>query len=78
MPNVIVIDNKKNKGKVCCYTEAARIIGISKADTIRAWALKAINENRNREHYRHFEVLFVDVEIIKQKKGSYYRKSGVS
>lgn len=70
MPQVIVIDNKRNKGKVCCYAEAARLIGISKADTIRSWALKAIEENRNREHYRHFEILFVDVEVIKQKKSN--------
>lgn len=74
MPNVIVIDNKHNKGKICCYTEAARRIGIAKGETIGQWALKAIEENRNREYYRHFEVIFVDIEIIKQNKGFALKK----
>lgn len=71
MPNVIVINNKKNTAKICCYAEAARQIGIAKGETISKWVLKAIEENRNREHYRHFEVVFVDIEIIKQNKGKY-------
>lgn len=73
MPNVIVIDNNHNTGKVCCYAEAARTIGIAKGSTISSWAKKALKENRNREYYRHYEVVFVYIEVVKQNKGDVKR-----
>jgi len=75
MPAYSVIDNKHNIEYRCCKEELSRIIGLS-SKQIGRLERKAKSENRNREIFNHFEIIFTEFKEIKQKKGSVLRFKG--
>jgi len=75
MPNYSVIDNKHNIEYRCCKEKASEIVGVS-SKQIGRLEIKAKKENRNREIFNHFEILFTKFKEIKQNKGSIDRFKG--
>lgn len=62
MANITLIDNNNNYAYYCPQNKAAEIIGVSK-NTITRWKYKALNENRIKEIYNQFEIIFINKEI---------------
>ena len=62
MSNITLIDNKNNYSYSCPQNIAASIIGVSK-NTISRWKTKAYKENRVKEVYNSFEIIFINKEI---------------
>jgi hypothetical protein len=62
MANITLIDNNNNKSYYCPQNKVAEIIGVTK-NTITRWKYKALKENRVKEVYNQFEIIFIDEEI---------------